>query len=339
MELLETWTVERSDGSHAIELLLGDLTQIPPEHAIDVLVVSAFPNDYIPTRSSLIGALDRAGLSVRALARNKQADLREQYSCWLSKPVPESFPFRRVLCIESGWRGTPPEIADDLFRALAPCCLISELPSISVAMPLIGTGDQGWDPEQMLRPILAAAVSWMERGLPLRLLKIVVRGRDVAERARSAFAGMKPKQALGRAALKAANYDIFISYAREESDMALYLVQELGASAKPPSIFFDQIALQEGASWPMQIANALDASKRVVALYSPSYWTSKNCQMEFLAAFTRQNDTGAHILFPIYLQDVNIPYMFRILEYADCRISDRAKVSDACRRLVAQFAA
>ncbi|MDR6305795.1 hypothetical protein GGQ85_003520 [Nitrobacter vulgaris] len=81
MRLLEELTVVRPDEPRKIELLQGDLTCIPQEHAVDVLVVSAFPNDYLPTQGSLIGALHRAGLSVGDLARDKQADLRQQFSC------------------------------------------------------------------------------------------------------------------------------------------------------------------------------------------------------------------------------------------------------------------
>ena len=57
MELLDEIVLQSATGPRTIELLLGDLAALPPEHAVGVLVVSAFPGNYLPTRFSLIGAL------------------------------------------------------------------------------------------------------------------------------------------------------------------------------------------------------------------------------------------------------------------------------------------
>ena len=52
-------------------LHVGDLTHIQPDEAVDVLVVSAFPDDYVPTAGSLVGALHQAGLSEEQLASRR----------------------------------------------------------------------------------------------------------------------------------------------------------------------------------------------------------------------------------------------------------------------------
>jgi len=116
--------------------------------------------------------------------------MRKEFSCWLSHPVIGAIGFKRILCIESGWKGSPPEITGDIFRVLVPCS-ISEFPNGSVAMPFVGTGDQGYPVDQMMKSILHAAVFWFRHGLNLRVLKIVVHSESSAEIAKKAFAEMK----------------------------------------------------------------------------------------------------------------------------------------------------
>ena len=80
----------------------------------------------------------------------------------------------------------------------------------------------------------------------------------------------------------------------------------------------------------MQVAESLDSAQRVVALYTPHYWSSPSCKDEFAAALARQNDTGDPVLFPMYVLSAKIPYLFRNLQYVDCRERDTTKLSGAC---------
>ena len=236
MRLLATWSIDPSGGRRTIELLQGDLSRLPTEHAVDILVVSAFAGDYLPTQSSLIGGLDRAGVSVAALAKRKAVDMREQFSCWLSQPIGKEFSFRRLLCIESGWRGSPPEISADLFRALAPY-LLTDCPNASVAMPIIGAGDQGWPTGDMIDSVLRAAISWIQRGLPLRLLKIVAYSQTNSDITYSRFISMREKQEDGEhrgsniqpggRRESQSSYDVFLSYCHEDEGTATVVKQNV----------------------------------------------------------------------------------------------------------------
>lgn len=346
MQLLASWTIDHSGAKRTIQLLCGDLARLPADQAVDILVVSAFADDYLPTPSSLIGSLDRAGLSVAALATSKAVDLREQFSCWLSQPVIGHFAFNRVLCIESGWRGTPPEITDDLFRALAPH-LLTDLPNATVAMPLIGAGDQEWPPGQMTELILRAAVSWIHRGLPLKLLKIVVHSEAVATLAHEKFVELRrvhDEEALkkdkeltpGASEMRKGtrpSYDVFLSYCHDDLETAGAVKRKLEALRPGIRIFFDRTTLKAGASWLMQVAESLDNARRVAAVYTPHYWTSPSCKDEFTAALARQNDTGEAVLFPIYVFSARIPYLFQNIQSVDCREGDMGRLDQACLEL------
>jgi hypothetical protein len=344
MELLASWNIQHGDAERRIELLHGDLSRIPPEHNVDILVVSAFPNDYSPTFTSLIGALSRRGVSVWQLAQAKEMDLRQDYSCWLSHPVLGATGFRRILCIESGWRGTPVEITDDLFRALAPVCL-SDSTSTSVAMPIIGAGDQGAPTDKMIESIMQASFSWMNRGIPISLLKIVVFSSAEVEKAKQKFVQIRDEHLIhvSKEPLRSGSdddipeektYDVFLSYSHEDFDPAQLIVETLRQSSPAMRIFFDRRSLVHGRSWLMDIAESLDNAKRVATLFTPHYWTSSYCKDEFTAAFTRQQDTGKPVIFPIYFQSARIPYLFRNLQFEDCREANMSAIPQVCAKFM-----
>lgn len=111
-------------------------------------------------------------------------DLRDNFSCWLSKPLSPTDPglrFTRILCFEPSKRGAPPEVVGDIFRALMP--ILAEEPDInSIALPIVAAGNQGCSVAEMLPPLLDAALGWLEKGLPLDCIKIVtLRDTQAAE--------------------------------------------------------------------------------------------------------------------------------------------------------------
>src|SRR5262245_17910746 len=107
MEFVDEIRVPRFRGGSAdasIQLLYGNLATIPVEHAVDLLVVSAFPGSYTPNTGTLFESLFARGLDMRQVAADKSEDERERLGCWLSQAmrpdVVEKFNFRRILCFE-----------------------------------------------------------------------------------------------------------------------------------------------------------------------------------------------------------------------------------------------
>ncbi len=192
MKLLDSIVIQHASGPRSIKLYQGDLTAIPEEEAVDLLVVSASPGDYAPVPGTLIRALHGKGISVSELSRAKDD---EAFSCWLSRDLGREHPgagFRRVLCFEPEIRGRMAEVVGRIFRSIAamdPC----DPPIRSVATPIVASGGQRRKPAVMLAALLDAAVPWMERGIPLDVVKIVVFSADDVPLLRPVFAAEKAR--------------------------------------------------------------------------------------------------------------------------------------------------
>ncbi len=165
--------VVESDGvQRRLILAQGDLARTDPQQGVDLLILSAFPGDYIPTPTSLIGQLHAQGVSVQELSEDKQKDLRHTTGAWLSKPIGKPG-FNRIVCFEPQVLGRPPEIVGGLFRALFP--FLNDTEDQVLAMPLLSTGDAGWSEEEMAAALLQATTEWMRLGLPVSKLYLVSR--------------------------------------------------------------------------------------------------------------------------------------------------------------------
>jgi len=327
----------RGPEDKRIELYQGDLTSLSPEEAVDLLVVSAFPGDYIPTSSSLIGALHRKGVSVAELSKSKAVDLRQHFSCWLSQEFAAADPgiqFKRILCFEPLVRGEPPELVGDIFRSLAP--LLGDLEDVSsVAMPLVAAGDEGYAASEMLFPLLDAAIHWLELGLPLRRLKIVTYSEEQASEAQTVFSQKKASyEGASPPTRVTLEYDIFISYAHKNSTEMSLILTELEHRRPTLRIFLDREDINIGAAWQDRIWKSLAKCKTVLVLLSPQYLDSKVCKEEFGLAWLRSRKSGEDVIFPIYLYSAKLELQHEYLNYIDCREGDKGKLREACGTLI-----
>ena len=184
MQLLSQITIPTGKKNAVIQLLLGDLSAIPKEHAVDILVVSAFPNDYMALKGSLFLALQNKGLSVQALAANKQIDLVAQLGCWLSAPLSteqkNKFNFKKILCFEPQYHSSEPQtIVGNIFRCINTFAFDEE--NDEIAMPVLATGYQKVPIQNMLPPLLENAIFWLQNGLPLKCIKLVLYRQEQAD--------------------------------------------------------------------------------------------------------------------------------------------------------------
>jgi hypothetical protein len=341
MKLLDAMTfLDDLSEKHSIELYHGNLTDLPYNECVDVLVISAFPNDYTPTPRSLIGSLDKNGISVKALARDKLEDKRASSYCWISRPLEMEIPerrFRQIMCYEPPYAVHPAEAVGNVFRCLASYST-SDTSIATVAMPLLSTGVAAVPIADMIEPLVDAAKHWMKNGLPIKRLMLVEHSETKAYEMKGAFSLLKKwyeKDASGHDTTT--DYDIFISYCQKNSTEADLVHHELLQQKSHLKIFMDRMELEPGMAWQQKIFNSLVRCRKIMTLYSPAYLSSNACQEEFNIAqllHLKKKD----VLFPVYLFNADpLPQYMTFWHYMDCREADVMKLKEACEKLVTGF--
>jgi hypothetical protein len=340
MQQLDEILITSSTGIQRIVLCLGDLCAIPANEAVDLLVVSAFPDDYTPTSYSLIGALQRRGISIAEMARHKDVDLRAFSSCWLSQELKQTDAgFQRILCFEPQVRGKAPELVGDLFRSLMPFCSGME-PIRSIAMPILASGDQMEPPGTMLEALLDAAIHWLSIGMQLSEIKLVLHREETVSELSEIFRmtrnrlETKSKQSVLQ---HAPRYDAFISYSHQDKNAADCLTECLQQQRPDLKLFVDCLALQTGRSWQQHIYEALDDCRKVITLLSPSYIKSSVCIEEYNIAHFRNREAKEPVLMPIILKSAELPTYMKLIQWHDARESDFDRLSTLSSAILSEL--
>jgi hypothetical protein len=338
LSVIDSLEVYGTSSQGLIQFCVGDLTRTSPIDAFDVLVVSAFRDDYFPMPGSLIGALDQKGISIESLAEDKEVDLRQAFSCWISREIPNPPPgiqFKRILCYEPAESAKVGELVGDIFRSLAPF-LGGHFPVRSVATPLVASGSSlRVASNEILQQLVETAVHWMSSGLPLNCLKIVCLPSKNIEELSRLFSELKSRYS-NLSLQKQINfsYDFFISYSHRDTREVELFLQTLSVHQKDLRIFIDRKNLNTGAAWQREIFESIDDSQKVAVFYSPSYLDSKVCIEEFNIALCRHRESDEPVLMPIYLYSAKLPTYMRLVQYFDCREFDQNKFNEAALELI-----
>ena len=111
--------IETKSGYRSFELHQGDITDLPFD--VDMMCVSAFAGSYAPTPGTVIGALDKKGVSVKQLAKNCLYDYKDSFGVWISKQL-EGRTYKYILCLEM--KGTRFELKEAIWNLIS---VLSEL--------------------------------------------------------------------------------------------------------------------------------------------------------------------------------------------------------------------
>ncbi|XP_065675086.1 uncharacterized protein LOC136091431 [Hydra vulgaris] len=314
-------------ASSKIELYVGNITEI---EEYDVLVISAFPGDYEPSPGSVIGALYRdLKVSVAELSKNKE-EVCKVYSSWWSKQLNNS-PMNRILCYEGSFLNPTRSIAE-VFGTL----VALGKNDLTVVMPLLGSGDQNYSKEDVMKIIFKASTCWMQAGFPIKLLKIVVYARNVnnldasASSLRTLFSFLittswrrqlveQPQE----------RYDIYMSYTFKDRLLASEIVKKCeklhnGIRIKHPQ------CINENEVWQEEIYKAIMRSSCVIALISSEYLNDSSCIEQFNIALCSSRYQNSGELFIFYVAEISLPSYMGFHGFFDCR-EGYEKVMNACK--------
>ncbi|HJY60914.1 MAG TPA: toll/interleukin-1 receptor domain-containing protein, partial [Streptosporangiaceae bacterium] len=122
-------------------------------------------------------------------------------------------------------------------------------------------------------------------------------------------------------------WDVFISYAREESLTASRLYQKLlscsTADGRRPLVFLDtsRDGIAPGDKWTSTLAEALEASRCFIPLYSPLYFDDSKtiCKWELDEAFGLSMTSGLKII-PVLLDPACknlVPHKLNRIQWQD----------------------
>ena len=167
--------IETKTGIKEFELIQADITKLP--FSVDLLCISAFKNDYSPTESSIIGQLFKNGVNIDSLAKDPFLDFRESLGIWVSKEIHYQS-FKQVLCIEIiGSNYSFIDAVRNLFAVIS-TLEIQGQKNVSIALPLIGAGDQSLDEKLVISTLLEVTLEFLKYSRYLNKVYFVVNDNE-----------------------------------------------------------------------------------------------------------------------------------------------------------------
>lgn len=320
------------ENGKAICILDGGLSALP--ETVDLLMCSAFINDYTPVMSSLIGALYwQYGISVDELAKKPEIDIRS-FGVWISQPMAHQL-CRRVGCVELTplWGET---LTSDMVEArlrsvydtLQFCICKANQTGMgirTVAMPVFGTGNQNLPYETSLQYMLTECLHALNSDATLEEIVIFERRPERFHLLKAHMdANMK----------KISDQKAFISYSHRDSETANLFANLLEQHGVKPWIDHRMIRNEDYAR---EIVKGIAEAQTFFLLVSQHSMASKDVLREVRNAVVHA-DAGKLRIWPLLLERVAYPdafaYYLSGLDYSDVsEVPHKPKLSAVCQRL------
>lgn len=328
--------VHRKDYTGRIELLQGSVEGLGPDDETDLLIVYLRERgQYKANQDSALAALNRAGLSLAELEKETkpQPSYRRHYHCWLSRPLPKPRPpgleFKRLLVYEDpGEELTRDDnIVLDIMKCLT-TVIGGDVQIQSVLIPLSGAL---LSPSLRKHFVIAAtevAYSWLQMGLPVREVKILLPDTDITKDKEIFEKGKKKlTQTKEFEIQQSINYDVFFSYAQGDKEAATEMMEYLKGKNSSIRIFDAEpreVSVRQRGVVNLETTEAISQSRIFLSLLSDDFFHSVECTEAFSLAYCRDFDSQGNFIIPLFWRSCDLTPLARRLvatEGVDCRES------------------
>ncbi len=308
------FNIQTQWGTKRIIVFCGELREMQDEH--DILVCSAFWRDYYASRTSLIGSLWwDYGISVEALSRDPELDLKD-LGVWVSHRLGQPM-FDRIACVEMRHTYGQPmrrddlrDLYDTLFFSLKKC-VQRGISVRSVAMHVLGTGNQGIPLKTSLMPLLTESISALKNMRDLRSITFFDRNQHKCDEIVDAILNCTPGTGTSMA---------FISYSHKDCAVANCIANGLESKGIKPWIDHRMI---RNSDYAEDIVKGISNSQAFLILVSENSMHSNDVLREVRNASVYA-DRDMLRIWPVLLQRVQYPEKFAYylagLDYVDISV-------------------
>ena len=306
-----------------LEMLCGDLAEL--DLKADMVVCSAFKNNYMPSRSSLIGTLQHNyGISVAQLAEKPAMNLKD-LGIWISESIEvANTPFKRLACVEMIDR-------EEKLQTLFETVFFAVFKGIrngyrteTIALPLIGTGNQEIGKNEIFVPLIAECLNAFDYIDELKKITFFEKDIEKYRYMCDYIQGMLDKNE---------SKTFFISYSHKDFEVANKIADEL--EKKGVKVWIDHKKIRN-PEYSQEIVKALKSSSAFLILVSSNSQSSVDVRRELFNAgeFERTNNL---LLFPIRLDEQeyidSFGYYLAGHNHADLRTVTWEKIQEVCDKI------
>lgn len=327
--------VHRKEATGRIQLMQGSVEGLSSDDETDLLIVYLRQRGaYKANQDSALAALNRSGYSLADLEKETkpQPSYRRHYHCWLSRPLPKprpsGFEFKRLLVYEDpGEELTRDDnIVLDIMKCLT-TVIGGDVQISSVLIPLSGALLSPALRKHFVKASVEVTASWMQMGLPVKEVKILLPADADITKDKETFEKMKMKLTTTTEyqIRQTISYDVFFSYAQGDKDAATEMMEYL--RAKNPAIrIYDaeprEVSVRQRGVVNLETMEAINQSRIFMSLLSDDYFHSVECTEAFSLAYCRDFDSQGNFIIPLFWRSCDLTPLARRLvatEGVDCR--------------------